>query len=84
MITYDTIIKTVSEIVNNELIYKEGLTLVYSLDERTHRKLNEHFYYKTKPEGIDPVKYDNDFEHTKEFEVNLGGIIIKFDINEKS
>jgi hypothetical protein len=75
--TYETLIETIREIVNNELIYKKGLTLEYSLDDEFHKKLDEHFHYQTNGGN------SNDFEHTDEFEVEIGGIIIKFIKNEK-
>jgi len=79
MITYEKIIETVSEIQENDLIYKKGLTLVYNLDEAVHKKLDEHFYYKIQPDNfID----DGSFEYTDEFEVNLGGVIVIFKRNE--
>jgi len=74
---YETLIETIREIANNELIHKKGLTLVYSLDEEFHRKLDEHFHYQTNDSNID------DFESTDEFEVEIAGIIIKFIKNEK-
>ena len=77
MISYDAIVRTISELYNNELVYKEGLSLVYELDPKIHYKLNEDFYYRLKPEGID------DFEATDEFEVELGGIRVIFRKNEE-
>lgn len=81
MITYDKIVETISEIVNNDLIYKKGLTLIYVLDENTHKKLDEHFYYKIK--SGETEKTEDNFEHSKEFEVTLGGVLVKFKIDEK-
>jgi hypothetical protein len=76
---YNILIETISEIVNNDSIYKKGLTLVYAVDEHLHKRLDEHFHYKTKAEEDN----DNDeFEHTDDFEVEIGGIIIKFIKNE--
>jgi len=74
---YETLIQSVSEIVNNELIYKENLELVYKLSAKKHRKLSEHFFYKINGDTNEV------FEHTEEFEVEIGGIIIKFVIDEK-
>lgn len=74
---YETLIQSVSEIVNNELINKEGLELVYKLGAKRHKKLSEHFFYKINTDT------NEKFEHTEEFEVEMGGIIIKFVIDEK-
>jgi len=74
---YDILIKTISEMVNNDLIYKEGLSLTYNVDYRLHRRLDEHFYYKANGKKI------TNYEPTDEFEVEMGGIIIKFVKNEK-
>jgi len=77
---YNKLIKTISEIVNNELIYKEGLTLVYTLNERLHKRLDEHFFRKAnEANGSKDVK----FESTDDFEVEMGGIIVKFIKDEK-
>jgi hypothetical protein len=70
--TYDKLIETISEIVNNDLIYKKGLTLVYEVDKNLYRRLEEHFFYKAN--GKDGGK----FEPSEDFEVELGGVIIKF------
>lgn len=74
--TYELLIQTVSEILNNDLIHKKGLELVYKLTPENHKKLSEHFFYKING-GVDV-----DYEYTEEFEVELGEIIIKFMINE--
>ena len=81
MITYDKIIETITAIVDNELIYKKGLTLVYVLNEKTHKKLDEHFYYKIKSSEIE--KTEDDFTPSNEFEVTLGGIVVKFEKDGK-
>ena len=76
--TYETLIQSVSEIVNNELIHKKGLELTYKLTPENHKKLSEHFFYK-----INKInKNDADYEYTEEFEVEMGGITIKFIIDE--
>ena len=74
--TYEILIKSVSEIINNDLIHKEGLVLEYKLDEEIHKKLNEHFYYKSG--AIDKFDFDDD-----EFEVELGGVLVRFVTDEK-
>lgn len=69
--TYEELIRTVSEIVENQNINKIGLTLVYELPEVFHRKMNEELFYKTNP-------INTGFNPTDVFEVQIGGIIIKF------
>lgn len=68
---YDELIKTISEIVNNEEIFKEGLTLTYELEEDNHKKMDEHLFYMTNPEGTD-------FEHKDTVFVKFGDIKVKF------
>ena len=74
---YETLIESISEIVNNELIYKEGLVLVYKLNAKKHRDLSEHVFLKINDDTNEV------FEHTDEFEIEIGGIIIKFVVDEK-
>ena len=69
--TYEKLIETISEIVENENIVKEGLSLVYELNEKKHKQMNEHLFYKSNP-------ITTTFKPTDEFEVELGGIVIKF------
>lgn len=69
--TYNELIETVSTIVENQKIYKNGLTLVYQLDEKDHKMMNETLYMKLNPFG-------NDFIPSDEFEAFIGGILIKF------
>jgi len=33
---YEELIETISEVVNNENIHKDGLVLLYELDEKNH------------------------------------------------
>jgi len=68
---YDDLIKTVSHIVENNNIYKKGLTLVYELDEITHEQMNKILFYKLNPLSLTPPQTD-------EFEAEIGGVIIKF------
>lgn len=69
--TYDKLIKTVSEIIDNENIDKDGLTLVYYLNKINHKKMNETLFYKSNP-------ITAKFAPTDEFEVEIGGILVKF------
>ena len=68
---YEKLIETISVIVENPNIVKEGLTLLYELDPISHKKMNEHLFYKANPTG-------RDFKPSDEFEVELGGILIRF------
>jgi hypothetical protein len=68
---YNQLIETISEIVNNDNIYKIGLTIVYELDDLNHKKMDEHLYYKSNPDS------DN-FTHSEIVEVEIGGILVKF------
>jgi len=77
MINYDNLMETLSEIYNNDKIYKKGLTMVYSLEPKLHRTLSEHFFYK-----INGNRDATDYEYTEEFEVEIADILIKFVISE--
>lgn len=68
---YDELITTVSAIINNPEISKEGLTLTYELPDKIHRQINEDFFYKINAANMTPVQADV-------FEVEVEGIIIKF------
>lgn len=68
---YDELIKTVSEIINNDDIITDGLTLVYTLDENKHKKMDEHLFYISNPEGTG-------FEHRELIEVEIGGVVVRF------
>jgi hypothetical protein len=68
---YDELIKTISEIINNDNIVKKGLTLVYELDDHAHKKMDEHLFYTSNSS-------DAIFEHKDMFEVTLGEVNVKF------
>jgi hypothetical protein len=68
---YDKLISTVSEIIENANIDKNGLSLEYSLNETDHKKMQEHFFYMNNFKS-EPVIY------TDLFEVEIGGLLIKF------
>jgi len=69
--TYEELIKSISEIINNDEIIKSGLSLTYELPDNVHKALNEELFYKTNSVGINFTLMD-------EYEVELGGILIKF------
>jgi len=68
---YDDLILTISEIVNNTNINKNGLILVYELPEKEHIKMNEHLFYTINPDG-------KDFNPSDTFELEIGGILVRF------
>lgn len=68
---YEQLIETVSEIIDNDNIYKEGLILVYELDEKNHKKMDEHLFYKANTNNVK-------FTHRDVVEVVIGGVLIKF------
>ena len=69
--TYEELIKTVSEIVNNPEINKNGLGLIYELPNDIHEKINMEIFYQMNSMNII-------FKPTDVFEVEIGGILIKF------
>ena len=69
--TYDKLIETVSLILENDNIYKDGLTLTYLLTPKKHKSMNEQLFYKSNPPSANPILTD-------EFEVEIEGIIVKF------
>lgn len=68
---YEELIESVSLMLENEKIYKNGLTLIYELSEDNHKKINEILFYKSNPANAK-------FIYNDEFEVEIGGIVIKF------
>jgi len=68
--SYKELIETISLMVENDKIYKKGLTLVYELNEKNHKQMNETLFYKSNP-------IDAAYINTDVFEVELGGILIK-------
>lgn len=69
---YEILIKTISEIVENNNIYKIGLIMLYQLPEKKHKQLNEHLFYKDKD------NLNKEFTPTEIFDVEIGGVIVKF------
>ena len=69
--SYEELIQTISLMVENENIKKRGLTLLYELPENEHNKINKELYQKANP-------YSTNFTPSDEFEVMLGGILVKF------
>jgi hypothetical protein len=69
--TYEQLIETVSEILENEKVYKKGLILTYELEPKLHKAFNEVLFYKTNPPTVNPILTD-------EFEVEIAGVLVKF------
>ena len=69
----DQIIEMANECVQNDRIPIEGLTIVYKLDEDSHKKLDEELFYK--------INNDiSSFQHNEIIELNLAGITFVFEI----
>ena len=64
MMTYEELIATFSEIINSETIRKEGLIMFYELDEESHKKMDEHLFYKVNDRK-------EEFEHREIIEVEI-------------
>jgi hypothetical protein len=71
--TLEKVLEIAGEILNNENIPKENLTITYKLDKDTHRKLDGELFYKTNNSL-------SNFKHNKTIELNLGGITFLFEI----
>ena len=69
ILNYSDIVETVSEIVNNDKIRKEGLTLNYVISGHNHKKLDETLYYKMTPNG-------DDYEYLDIIEIEIGDITV--------
>lgn len=68
---YETLIETISAIINSEEIYKEGMTIIYELPEERHKQMDEHLFYKSNPPNAR-------FEHRDVVELEVDGLTIKF------
>lgn len=68
---FDKLIETVSEILENEKIEKNGLILTYNLNPKAHLAMNLELQHKT--QGM-----NSEFKPVDEFEVEIGGIVINF------
>lgn len=69
--TFDKLIETVSEILENDKINKTGLILTYELHPNAHLAMNIELQNRT-------VGTQEIFEPADEFEVEIGGILVKF------
>jgi len=68
---FETLIETLSAIVNSEEIYKDGMTIIYELPEKRHKQMDEHLFYKSNPPTAK-------FEHREVVELEVEGILVKF------
>ena len=68
---YHKLIETISAIIQEPNIYKNGLTLTYTLQKHEHEKLNEELFIRNNP-------YSTSFKPNDEFEVEIDGILVKF------
>ena len=73
---YEKLINTIREIILNDSIEKNNLTLVYELPEKLHRQMNEDIFYRLKDKD-DAIIVSNTFE------VEIEGILIKFNKKEE-
>ena len=69
--TYEKLIATMTTIIKDETIEKEGLTLIYELNPKRHRQMNEELFYKSNP-------ITADFKPADEFEVDFEDVKVKF------
>ena len=71
--TLEKVLEIAGELIDNDNIPKEGLTISYTIAKDIHRKLDEELFYKTNNNL-------SQFRHNKTIEVNLGGITFLFEI----
>ena len=69
--TYEQLIETISSILDDKTIYKNGLLLTYELTPKNHKAMNELLFYKSNPITATPILTD-------EFEADFDGIVVKF------
>ena len=69
----DKILEIANECVENEIIPTENLSVMYKLDDVTHKTLDEELFYNTNNNLID-------FVHNEVIEINIAGITFIFEI----
>ena len=69
----EKLLEIANECVENKVIETEGLTIMYKLDEPTHKKLDEELFYNTNNNL-------NNFVHNDLIEINIAGITFIFEI----
>ena len=70
ILTYEDVIETLTEIINNDKIIKKDLILIYQLGSNNHLKLQEHVHHINKTNG--------EFKPTESFEINVDDLTVKF------
>lgn len=68
---YETLIESLSLILENDKIEKKGLVMTYNLPPEDHINLSVDLYYKNNNQ-------DDEFKPEDDFEVVIGGILVKF------
>ena len=71
--TLEKVLEIAREVLENENIPKDNLTISYKLKKSIHLKLDEELFYKTNNNL-------SNFKHNKTIELNLGGITFLFEI----
>jgi len=69
---YHNLIETLSLIIENDKIYKKGLSLTYKLTPEEHVDMNEYLFF------LNEENKNKEFIQVDEFEVEMGGVIIEF------
>ncbi len=67
----DKVLEITKELIENDNIPKEGLTITYKIDKNEHEKLDRELFYNTNNNY-------SDFKHNDTIELNLGGITFIF------
>lgn len=70
---YEELEDTIRGVLGTNEIKKDGLIMVYELDEDIHRKLEEHIFFKNNPQAK-----NKDFVPVDDFEMDLGEFTILF------
>lgn len=65
------VLEITKELIGNENIPKEGLTITYKIEKNEHEKLDRELFYNTNNNY-------SDFKHNDTIELNLGGITFIF------
>jgi hypothetical protein len=65
------VLEITKELIENDNIPKEGLSITYKMDKNEHEKLDRELFYSTNNNY-------SDFKHNDTIELNLGGITFIF------
>jgi hypothetical protein len=77
ILSYSKIVEIAKELIDNENIPTEGLTITYSIPQKLHRKLDEDLFYR-----INDKK--TEFEPSDVIEIEVGTIKFKIAIEKNS